>query len=63
MNEVFCEYCRRKVKLRESIELHYYRNGFMAHFCSLECFQKWVWENFLQKKVKVKAVLELLKNC
>jgi len=59
MNEVFCKYCNKKVKLKKSIELHYYSNDFTAYFCSLRCFQKWVWKNFLQRKVKVKAILEV----
>jgi len=59
IDEVFCEFCHKKVKLQDSYELHYYTNDYTAHFCSLECFQKWVWETFLRYKVKVKATLEV----
>jgi len=57
--EVFCMFCGKEVKLRDSYELHYYTNNYTAHFCSLECFQKWVWKTFLRNKVKMEVVLEV----
>jgi len=58
---VFChrDGCRKRVPKKESIELHYYTNGFTTHFCSLECFELWVWENFLSRRAAIQTLIVL----
>ena len=57
--KVWCACCHKPITdLSRAVFLFYHFNGFKAYFCGLECLQKWVWQNFLKHKVKIKPVLE-----